>query len=142
MVQEESESWPDIGLFSCFLLAGDVVWGRILRLLWRPGWGLYSSFSGWFWRSWYPWRYSWLNFWLAIADMLSKRNLCTSLMIQGRKLKNMRTRNIGIRMGISQENHYEMFPRGFQESSNSLLHFSNCSWSCLILFFTNPDWLT
>jgi hypothetical protein len=25
MVQEESESWPDIGLFSCFLLAGDVV---------------------------------------------------------------------------------------------------------------------
>jgi hypothetical protein len=32
-------------------------------------------------------------------------------MIQGRKLKNMRARNIGIRMGISQENqvkHYSL----------------------------------
>jgi hypothetical protein len=58
--------------------------------------------------------------------MESKRNLCTVLMIQGRKLKNMRARNIGIRMGISQENHCEMlFPRGFQESSNSLLCLSN-----------------
>jgi hypothetical protein len=39
----------------------------------------------------------------------------------------MRARNIGIRMGISQENHCEMFfPRGFQESFNSLLHFPNC----------------
>jgi hypothetical protein len=26
-------------------------------------------------------------------------------------------------MGIGQENHCEMFPRQFQESSNSLLHF-------------------
>jgi hypothetical protein len=26
-------------------------------------------------------------------------------------------------MGIGQENHCEMFHRGFQESSNSLLHF-------------------
>jgi hypothetical protein len=72
-----------------------------------------------------PWRYNWLNFLLAIADIWSKRNLCTVLMIQGRKLKNMRTRNIGIRMGISQENHCEMFPGRFQESSNSLLCFSN-----------------
>jgi hypothetical protein len=40
-------------------------------------------------------------------------------MIQGRKLKNRRARNIGIRMGIGQENHCEMlFPRQFQESSN------------------------
>jgi hypothetical protein len=31
-------------------------------------------------------------------------------------------------MGIGQENHCEMlFPRQFHESSNSLLHFSNCS---------------
>jgi hypothetical protein len=29
-------------------------------------------------------------------------------MIQGRKLKNRRARNIGIRMGIGQENHCEM----------------------------------
>jgi hypothetical protein len=40
------------------------------------------------------------------------------VMIQGRKLKNRRARNIGITMGIGQENHCEMlFPRGFQESS-------------------------
>jgi hypothetical protein len=39
----------------------------------------------------------------------------------------MRARNIGIRMGISQENHCEMlFPRGFQETSKSLFHFFNC----------------
>jgi hypothetical protein len=39
------------------------------------------------------------------------------VMIQGRKLKNRRARNIGIRMGIGQENHCEMlFLRGFQES--------------------------
>jgi hypothetical protein len=43
-------------------------------------------------------------------------------MTQGRKLKNRRARNIGIRMGIGQENHCEMFfPRHFQESSNSLV---------------------
>jgi hypothetical protein len=48
-------------------------------------------------------------------------------MIKGRKLKNRTARNIGIRMGISQENHCEMlFPRGFQESSNSFFCFSNC----------------
>jgi hypothetical protein len=29
-------------------------------------------------------------------------------MIQGKKLKNRRARNIGIRMGISQENHCKM----------------------------------
>jgi hypothetical protein len=28
---------------SCFLLAGGTVWGRILRLLWRPGRGPHSS---------------------------------------------------------------------------------------------------
>jgi hypothetical protein len=28
------------------LLAGGVVWGGILRLLWCPGWGLHSSFQG------------------------------------------------------------------------------------------------
>jgi hypothetical protein len=48
--------------------------------------------------------------------MQSKRNLCIVFMIQGRKLKTMRARNIGIRMDISQENHCEMFPREFQES--------------------------
>jgi hypothetical protein len=49
-------------------------------------------------------------------------------MIQRRKLKNKKARNIGIRIGIGQENHCEMlFPRQFQESSNSLLSFSNCS---------------
>jgi hypothetical protein len=37
-------------------------------------------------------------------------------MIQERKLKNKRARNIGIMMGINQEDHCEMlFPRGFQE---------------------------
>jgi hypothetical protein len=36
------------------------------------------------------------------------------VMIQGKKLKNRRARNIGIRIGISQENHYELlFSRGF-----------------------------
>jgi hypothetical protein len=46
-------------------------------------------------------------------------------------------------MGISKENHCEMLlPRGFQEASNSLLYFSNWFWSCLILFFTTPNWLT
>jgi hypothetical protein len=46
------------------------------------------------------------------------------VMIQRRKLKNRRARNTGIRMGIGQENQCEMlFPRGLQESSNSLLHF-------------------
>jgi hypothetical protein len=82
--------------------------------------------SGRFWRGWCPWKYNWLNFWLARADVRSKRNLCTVFMTQGRKLKNGRARNIGIRTGIGQENHCEMFPRGFQEPSNSLLHFSNC----------------
>jgi hypothetical protein len=67
--------------------------------------------------------------------MLSKRNLCTVFIIHGRKLENRMTSSIGIRMGIGQENHCEMlFPRGSQESSNSLVCFSNCSWSCLILF--------
>jgi hypothetical protein len=47
---EDQELGQSIGLFSCFLLAGVVVWGRILRLLWHPGWGLHSSFSGRFWR--------------------------------------------------------------------------------------------
>jgi hypothetical protein len=37
-------------------------------------------------------------------------------MIQERKLKNMRAKNIGIRMGISQENHCEML---FPEDSKS-----------------------
>jgi hypothetical protein len=38
-------------------------------------------------------------------------------MIQGRKLKNRRARNIGIRTGIGQENHCEMlFPKGYQVS--------------------------
>jgi hypothetical protein len=35
-----------IDLFNCFLLAGGIVWGGILRLLWHPGWGLHSSFLG------------------------------------------------------------------------------------------------
>jgi hypothetical protein len=40
---EDQELERSIGLFSCFLLAGCVIWGRILRLLWHPGWGLHSS---------------------------------------------------------------------------------------------------
>jgi hypothetical protein len=43
---EDQELGRSIDLFKCFLLAGDVVWGRVLRLLWRPGWGLHSSFQG------------------------------------------------------------------------------------------------
>jgi hypothetical protein len=39
---EDQELGPSIGLFSCFLLAGGVVWGRILRLL-HPGGGTRSS---------------------------------------------------------------------------------------------------
>jgi hypothetical protein len=66
---EDQELGQSICLFSCFLLAGGIVWGSILRLLWHPGWGLHSSFSGRFWRGCYPWRYKWLNFWLAVADM-------------------------------------------------------------------------
>jgi hypothetical protein len=71
-----------------------VVWGRILRLLWHPGWGLF----------------------LAVLERLISLEV-QLVMIQRRKLKNRRARNIGIRMGISQENHCEMlFLRGFQES--------------------------
>jgi hypothetical protein len=66
---EDQELGWSISLFSWFLLSGGVVWDRILRLLWHPGWGLHSSFSRWFWRCWYPWRYNWLNFWLAVADV-------------------------------------------------------------------------
>jgi hypothetical protein len=33
---EDQELGQSISLFSCFLLAGGIVWGRILRLL-RPG---------------------------------------------------------------------------------------------------------
>jgi hypothetical protein len=69
VVAEDQELGWSIGLFSCFLLAGGIVWGRILRLLWHPRWGLHSSFSGQFWRGWYPWRYNWLSFWLAVVDM-------------------------------------------------------------------------
>jgi hypothetical protein len=38
---EDQELGQNIGLFSCFLVAGGVVWGRILRLL-RPGGGPHS----------------------------------------------------------------------------------------------------
>jgi hypothetical protein len=41
---EDQELGQSIGLFSYFLLAGVIVWGMILRLLWCPGWGLDSSF--------------------------------------------------------------------------------------------------
>jgi hypothetical protein len=41
---EDQELGWNISLFSHFLLSGGIVWGRIFRLLWRPGWGLYSSF--------------------------------------------------------------------------------------------------
>jgi hypothetical protein len=61
--------------------------------------------------------------WMVLKSLISLE--VQLVMIQGRKLKNRRARNIGIMMGISQENHYEMlFPRRFQESSTSLLHFS------------------
>jgi hypothetical protein len=43
---EDQELGQSIDLFNCFLLAGSVVWGRILRLLWCPGWGLHTSFQG------------------------------------------------------------------------------------------------
>jgi hypothetical protein len=43
---EDQELERSIDLFNCFLLAGGVVWGRILRLMWHPGWGLHSSFQG------------------------------------------------------------------------------------------------
>jgi hypothetical protein len=39
---EDQELGQSIGLFSCFLLAGGVVWGRILRHL-CPGGGPQSS---------------------------------------------------------------------------------------------------
>jgi hypothetical protein len=39
---EDQELGQSIGLFSCFLLTGAVVWGRILRLL-RLGGGPHSS---------------------------------------------------------------------------------------------------
>jgi hypothetical protein len=35
---EDQELGQSISLFNCLLLAGGVVWGGILRLLWRPGW--------------------------------------------------------------------------------------------------------
>jgi hypothetical protein len=34
---EDQELGRSIDLFNCFLLAGGIVWGRILRLLWCPG---------------------------------------------------------------------------------------------------------
>jgi hypothetical protein len=43
---EDQKLGQSIDLFNCFLQAGGVVWGRILRLLWCPGWGLHSSFQG------------------------------------------------------------------------------------------------
>jgi hypothetical protein len=47
--------------------------------------------------------------------------------MNNKKIKIKKKRIIGIRMGIGQENHCEMLlPRGFQESSNTLFHFSNC----------------
>jgi hypothetical protein len=39
---EDQELGRSIGLFSCFLLAGVIVWGKILRLL-CPGGGPHSS---------------------------------------------------------------------------------------------------
>jgi hypothetical protein len=62
--------------------------------------------------------------WMVLERLISLE--VQLVMIQGRKIKNRRARNIGITMSISQENHCEMFPRGFQESSTSLLHLSNC----------------
>jgi hypothetical protein len=32
---EDQELGQSMGLFSCFLMVGGVVWGRILRLLWH-----------------------------------------------------------------------------------------------------------
>jgi hypothetical protein len=42
----DQELGQSIDIFNCFLLAGSVIWDRILRLLWCPGWGLHSSFPG------------------------------------------------------------------------------------------------
>jgi hypothetical protein len=74
---------------------------------------------------------SWWGALIAVLWMVLERLISLDVqlvMIQGRKVKNRRARNIGIRKGIGQESHCDMlFPRGFQESSNSLLCFSNCS---------------
>jgi hypothetical protein len=43
---EDKEVGQSIGLFSCILLAGSVVWDRILGLLFCPGWSLHRSFLG------------------------------------------------------------------------------------------------
>jgi hypothetical protein len=43
---EDQELGRSINLFNCFLLAGGIVWGEILSLMWCPGWGLHSSFLG------------------------------------------------------------------------------------------------
>jgi hypothetical protein len=42
---EDQELGHSISLFSCFLLAGGIVWGRILRLL-CPGGGPHSTLDG------------------------------------------------------------------------------------------------
>jgi hypothetical protein len=61
--------------------------------------------------------------WMVLERLISLE--VQVVIIQGRKLKNRRARNMGITVGISQENHREMlFPRGFQESSTFLLRFS------------------
>jgi hypothetical protein len=43
---EDQELGQSINFFNCFLLAGGAVWSQILRLLWRPGWGLHSGSPG------------------------------------------------------------------------------------------------
>jgi hypothetical protein len=51
-------------------------------------------------------------FWMVLEKLISLEEQL--VMIQGKKLKNKRVRNIVIIMGIGQENHCEMlFSRGF-----------------------------
>jgi hypothetical protein len=88
---------------SCFLLAGGIVWagfsdscvlvGALIAVLW-----------------------------MVLERLISLE--VQLVMIQGRRLKNRRARNKGIKMSINQENHCEtLFPRGFQQSSTTLLLF-------------------
>jgi hypothetical protein len=115
MMEVGAEDWElgwSAGLLAASCWQGVVVWGKILRLL-CPGGGPHSSL------------------WTVLERLIPLE--VQLVMIQGRKLKSRRARNIGITMGISQENHCEvLFPRGFQESSTSFLCFS-VSWEVLPL---------
>jgi hypothetical protein len=52
-------------------------------------------------RGWYPWRYNWLNFWLAITDVC---------VIQGRKLKNRRARTQALGWALARKPLWNVVP--------------------------------